>query len=200
MTSTLKNNKNRQITYDELMNSPFMRFPSHSKIVHDIFNPLTVSLIVMITVGTTIMIIDGDGVFAIMLALICGAYAPIKILMVGNQMTGHGVGVVRNGKFSFLGLSTVATIILSILFIVIVSLNYIAFTAPNTQDFQRVQMFSVSMLFSFIMSLLSWRFHTYYETWYGSRYDAILEFKKKGYSDEEIEVKIKKLKKQGIVL
>jgi hypothetical protein len=61
-------------------------------------------------------------------------------------------------------------------------------------------MMGVSLLFSFIMSLLSWRFHSYYANWYGSEYVARMEFKSKGNSDEVIETKIKKLKKIGIIL
>lgn len=191
-------NKETGITYEKLMNSHFLRFPSHSKIVHTIFNPFMVGAIIFVAVMIYLVIADGDWMFAVMVAGICSMFMSMKIALATMQTSGHGVGIIKKGKLSVLGLPSAATGILGIILFLILAIIYVSFAAPE-EHFERVQMFGISMLFGFVMSLLSWRFHTYYETWYGSEYDARQEFIQKGYTEEVIKEKIALLKKKGIL-
>ncbi|MDB5188470.1 MAG: hypothetical protein JWM92_68 [Candidatus Nomurabacteria bacterium] len=202
MSSSKTKNTRSSMTYDQLMDSHFLKFPGHSKVVHTIFNPWVIMVIIVIAVAMYSLHMGHSISFAIGSAVLCGLYMQGKLLMIGMQMTGHGVGIIKKGKFSFLGLPTVATVCLLVLFTIILFLNYTAFiTAPsNDPDFNRVRVLAVSLLFSFAMAMLSWRFHTYYETWYGSEYDARYEFKyRRGYSEEEVERRIKILRSKGYI-
>jgi hypothetical protein len=58
---------------------------------------------------------------------------------------------------------------------------------------------AIALLFSYMMSIATWRLHTYYKVWYGSEDDARFEFRSKHYSDEIVVGKIKKLKELGIL-
>jgi hypothetical protein len=62
------------------------------------------------------------------------------------------------------------------------------------------QLLSVSMFTALFLSLLTWRFRLFYETWYGDEYKARLEFKNKGCGKIQIEKNIKELKRLGILL
>lgn len=199
MSSITSKKQQKQITYEELMNSHFMKFPTHSKVVHTIFSPWVVCLIIIVVVGTTTYLIDGGIDMAIMTALVAGAYVPMKIAIATMDMDGHGVGLIKKGKISLLGLPTVASVMYFILFAIVTAIIFVAFTDSSGVHFGRVQIFGIAMMCSLIMSLLSWRFHTYYETWYGSEYAARMQFKSKGYSDKVIEDKIRLLKKRNIL-
>lgn len=188
-----------RMTYEKLMDSNFIKFPNHSNVVHNLFNPFVVALISFIATGLYTLLMDGDWGFTIIVAMVCAAYMQMKIAFVTMNIHGHGVGIIKKGKFSLLGLPTVVTIMLLIIFTIILLLNIIAYGADTNLDFGRVQIFASSMMFGFIMSMLSWRFHSYYETWYGSEYDARMELTQKGYSGEEIEQQIAALKKKGIL-
>jgi hypothetical protein len=194
MNSTLTNKK-RQITYEELMDSHFMKHPSHSRIVHVIFSPPIVAAIILVVTTGYVKIADGDWAFALTVGALCSMYLFIKILMITPQMTGHGVGLVKKGKFSVLGLTSIAVAMFTVILFLISAITVLGYIG----GFERAHQLGESMLFGFVMAMLSWRFHSYYETWYGSEYDARVQFKNKGNSDEVIEGKIKKLKKRGII-
>jgi hypothetical protein len=187
------------ITYEKLMKSGLMRYPNHSPIVHAIFNPFVTAVIMFVAIMAYVVLADGDWEFAVIVACLAAFFMSMKIAMVGMFLSGHGVGIIKKGKFSVLGLPTVATVILSIPFLLLVFLTYLSFTAPDAEMFGRLRIFCVSFLFGFIVSLLSWRFHTYYETWYGDEYAARMEFKGKGYSDDVIEEKLQVLRNIGIL-
>lgn len=188
-----------RMTYEKLMNSNFIKFPNHSNVVHKLFNPFVVALINFIATGMYAFLFDGDLGFAFINAFICGAYMTLKISFVSMNMTGHGVGIIKKGKLSLLGFPTGISIFLLTLFTIILMMNIVAFTGETDMDFERVQILSASLMFSFVMIMLSWRFHSYYETWYGSEYDAKCELVKKGYGEHEIEQKIAELKRKGIL-
>ncbi len=59
--------------------------------------------------------------------------------------------------------------------------------------------FPTLLVISCVLVLLTWKFHMYYETWYGSDYDARMEFKNRGYNDEQITYAIEQLYKIGIL-
>ena len=193
------NNEKSSMTYEELMNSHFLKYPTHSKIVHAIFNPFVVASIILVATTAYVKIVDGDWVFALMVGGICSMFLSMKMAMVAMQMSGHGVGLIKKGRLSVLGLPTPAVVMFAIIFGLLLTITIIGYTAPNG-GFERVQMLGTSMLFGFIMSVLSWRFHSYYTMWYGSKYDAMMEFKNKGYDEETIKLKVEKLKKMGIIL
>lgn len=200
MQQYTNNNEKSSTTYEKLMNSHFMKHPTHSRIVHAIFNPFIVAAIILVAVTLYIKIADGDWTFALMVGFIASMFLSMKMAMVGQMMNGHGVGIVKKGKLSVLGLPSAAVVMYTIILGLLGTITVISFTANSDVDFGRAQMFGVSMLFGFVMSILSWRLHTYYTTWYGSEYDARMEFKNKGYSDEVIDGKVKKLKEMGILL
>ena len=177
------NNEKSSMTYEELMNSHFLKYPTHSKIVHAIFNPFVVASIILVATTAYVKIVDGDWVFALMVGGICSMF----------------LSMIKKGRLSVLGLPTPAVVMFAIIFGLLLTITIIGYTAPNG-GFERVQMLGTSMLFGFIMSVLSWRFHSYYTMWYGSKYDAMMEFKNKGYDEETIKLKVEKLKKMGIIL
>jgi hypothetical protein len=200
--SQTKNNDSKHgITYEQLMESNFLKHPTHSKIVHTIFNPFIIAVIILMATTTYVKIADGDWTFALMVGFIASMFMSMKIAMATMIVpAGHGVGMVKKGKLSVLGLPTPAVVMLGIIFLTILGMNYVAFSYNGPLGgFERMKIFGVAMLFGFIMSICSWRFHVYYNMWYGSEYDARLEFKNKGYDDKEIESKVKQLKKQGIL-
>ncbi len=192
-------NEKSSMTYEKLMNSHFLKYPTHSAIVHAIFNPFIVAAIILVAVTTYIKIVDGDWTFALMVGFIASMFLSMKMAMVGQMMNGHGVGLRKKGKLSVLGLPSAAVVMYTIILGLLVTITAISFFSKSDVDFGRAQMFGVSMLFGFVMSILSWRLHTYYTTWYGSEYEARMEFKNKGYSDEVIAAKVKKLKEMGIL-
>ena len=195
-----KNNiEKSSLTYEELMNSHFMRHPTHSKLVHSIFNPFLIAGIILVSTITYAKVIDGDWILAIMIGMICSLFLSMKMGLVGMMMSGHGVGLVKKGKLSVLGLPSAAVVLYSIVLGLILMIVIISYTSASGSDFKRVQIFGTSMLFGFCMSILSWRFHTYFNTWYGSEYDARMEFKNKGFSENKIEESLKKLKEIGIL-
>ncbi len=202
MKNSTKNKDSKHgITYEQLMESNFLKHPTHNEVVHAIFNPIIIAIIILVTTTTYVKITDGDWIFSLMVGFITSILMSIKLAMATMIIpAGHGVGIVKKGKLSVLGLPNSAVIMFSIILLLILALNYITITYNYSfETFTRIRMFSLSMLFGFILSICSWRFHTYYNTWYGSEYDARLEFKNKGYDDELIENKITKLKKQGIL-
>jgi len=188
------------MTYSELMKSNFFRFPGHNPIVHRIFNPFVTALIMFVAITAYVKIADGEWTFAIIVAFIASCFMSMKIALATMMIpSGHGVGMVKKGRLSVLGLPTPAVVMFGIILTIILAMNALAFSPGATLDMGRMKMFSVSMLFGFILSICSWRFHTYYETWYGSEYAARMEFKAKGYGDEIIEEKIAALRERGIL-
>ena len=198
MNKQLNNTELSSMTYEKLMNSHFLQHPTHSRILHTIFNPFIVAAIILIATTTYVKIADGDWTFAIMVGMICSLFLSMKMGMVSMQMHGHGVGIIKKGKLSVLGLPNAAVVVWGILLALLTAMTVMAYTAPEG-GFERMQILCVSLLFGFVMSVLSLRLHSYYATWYGSEYDARLEFKNKGYSDEVIADKLKKLKEMGIL-
>lgn len=195
---TNKNEKS-SLTYEELMNSHFLKYPTHSRIVHVIFNPFIVAAIILVATTTYVKIVDGDWGYALMVGMICSMFLSMKMAMVAMQMNGHGVGMIKKGKLSVLGLPSAAVVMYAIILALLTTITVLSYTAPGG-GFERVQQLGVCMLFGFVMSVLSWRLHSYYTTWYGSEYDARMEFKNKGYSDEVVAEKLQKLKKMGVLL
>ncbi len=187
------------MTYEQLLNAHFLKHPGHSKIVHFIFQPLVVLPTALIAVFVYSLVKTGDSELSFLIAIFAAMYPIVKFFLVGAQMTGHGVGLIKKGPLPLLGLTTVATICELLILGVIIFLVVVAYQAPESLGFEKVKVFSVSLLFSFIMSMLYWRFHAYYETWYGSEYDARIEFQKKGYAAEIVEERIEELKRKGIL-
>jgi hypothetical protein len=109
------------------------------------------------------------------------------------NMTGHGVGIVKKQKLSVWGLNNVAVIMYSIIGVLIIALLML----PT--DNKNVDAFAVSMLASYIMGLLYWRLHQYYDTWYGNEHDARLEFKQRGLTQDQISERIFDLKKKNVI-
>lgn len=189
-----------KITYEMLMNH-YVKFPNHSLLVHKLFNPYLVMLIVLCVTGITTYVLDGDFMFALIVSFLTACFLGIKMISSFNILHGHGIGIVKTGRFRVIGLPEKAFYVLLVPFVLIVILNILAFTQTSEfpSDDMRLKLFAGSFLFGFIMSLLSWRFHTYYETWYGSEYDARIEFKSKGYSEDLIENSIQELYKKGVL-
>jgi hypothetical protein len=195
---TNKNEKS-SLTYEELMNSHFLKYPTHSRIVYVIFNPFIVTAIILVATTMYVKIVDGDWGYALMVGMICSMFLSMKMAMVAIQMNGHGVGMIKKRKLSVLGLPSAAVVMYAIILSLLTTITVLGYTAPGG-GFERVQQLGVCMLFGFVMSVLSWRLHSYYTTWYGSEYDARMEFKNKGYSDEVVAEKLQKLKKMGVLL
>ncbi len=196
-----QNKSDKGMTYEQLMSSHLMKFPSHSKVVHTIFHPFLIALVIAIsTIGYT-WIKDGDPGFALIVGVI-SAYVSFKMYYASSQLTGHGVGIIKKGKFSVLGLPSILVLLYSIALLLLLGMLIISHTAEDghfPSFYARAQVFTLCALFSFVISLLSWRFHIYHETWYGSEHDARLEFQKRGLSKSDIEAKVALLKRNGII-
>ncbi len=195
----LKPLKKKIMTYEECMNF-FIKYPNHSKTLHRVFSPIVVTLTIFIGVFTLNKFFEGTTSFALLTACISTGFVFSKILLVQNMLNGHGVGIKKKGRFQVLGLTEKVFWKLLVPFILILIMNILAFMNDDLEfpkDAMRFRLFVVSILFVYIMSMLCWRFHIYYETWYGDEYKARVEFKNRGDSDEEIERKIEILYKQG---
>ncbi len=199
MNNQHTNNEKSSMTYEKLMNSHFLKYPTSNPVVYAIFNPFMTALISFVAITAYVKIVDGDWMMALITALVASAFMQMKMSLMFMNVDGHGVGISKRGKLSVMGLPNAAVVMLGILLLIILAINFIAFTADTTLDFARVKMFGVSMLFGYILSICSWRFHTFYDTWYGSEYNARMEFKGKGNTDEQITEKIAKLKEMGIL-
>lgn len=197
--------KEKNITYEELMNSHFMKFPGHSKVLHYIFDPIAISIYLFILISL-VGYLYGVGLgLSIFIAAVSVISVILKQSSSYHTMTGHGVGLKKKGKFSILGLSTA----LSIGFLIISSLSLVMVLGSFSESFNKGMMdyqtvlnfraLSLSFFICTVFSLLSWRFHIYYETWYGSQYDAMIECKNKGMSVEQTEQFIENLRKAGIL-
>src|SRR6185436_896068 len=193
--------KKKNITYEELMNSHFMRFPSHSRILHIIFNPICLC-VVLFPLITFISWAAGVPLYAaIMIASIAGGIVPLKQFRTQAKLRGHGVGLIKKDGFTFLGMPKTMSLGAIIMGFVLLVMVLAVFFGPSddphvTLNFKAL---SLSLFVSHIISLLSWRFHTYSETWYGDEYKARMEFKKRGMKDSEIEEYIQRLRKMGIL-
>jgi len=195
----MEKNKNLPTIYEGLLDSFLIRCPKYNRFAYLIFNPFIVAAIIMIAITVYIKISDGDWSYAVIVGAMASMFMSMKIALVGMQMTGHGVGLIKKGRLSVLGFPNVVVVMLGMILFLLLAITIIGYTAPE-RNFERIQLFGTSMLFGFIMSLLSWRLHTYYNTWYASEYLARMEFMSKGYSDEEIEERVKKLKEKGILI
>lgn len=192
--------KKQNITYEELMSSHFMRFPAHSRIVHIIFNPLLCGCILMVLTVLCAKIVGTDWSISI-ISGVFAAYALIRQYQAQMNLKGHGVGLIKKGKFSVLGLPqgmSIASIFFGLVIITMFTGSFLGdFNSDKTSlNFKTL---SSALLASHILSLLSWRLHTYYETWYGDEYKARIEFKNRGLSDHKIEEYIVLLRRKGIL-
>ena len=194
------------MNYEQLTNTHFIKYPSHPKWLHEIFRPFWVSMFLAAAFCThsSFFELEEDWLF-LWLSFFCAIMPILKIAFAQNFLLGHGVGLIKKSRFSLLGLPNWMTIIQIVLILgtgwAALKLNY---GEIKEENFNLKAILILKLLFSylfisFLASLLSWRFHTYYETWYGSECDAKSEFENKGFSKEEIEKKINLLKKKGII-
>lgn len=200
-----KSSSEKLITYEELMNSHFMRYPSSPKWLYNMFNPV----VVMITLAAAVIIagkiLNIDHALVAMITFIT-SWITYRRHTTYRLFVGHGIGHIKKGKFSFLKLPTTGMSISSIVMLLLtISMIIATFTKGFRTGLQpdtvrSYQLLSVSMFTAFAVSLLTWRFRLFYETWYGDEYKARLEFKNKGYGKIQIEKNIKELKRLGILL
>lgn len=191
------------MNYEQLMNSHLVNHPSNPKWLHELFRPLWVALFLIVAfIGTSIFLeVDkGLGIFA---SLIFGGYVLVKLSFF-QMISGHGVGRVKKGAFSFLGLPMMVSVIMLLLLLMSVVMIASTFTVEFREAFfpetiLNLRVVSWYFFISIIASLLCWRFHIYYETWYGDEYEARREFEEKGIDNEEIERRISLMRKKGIL-
>jgi uncharacterized membrane protein len=196
----MNKNKATGITYDELMNSRFLEFPSHSEFMYKLCRlPVLCALLILGSVTTGILI-EVPTIIVVMTTL-------FSLLVIAKSqisffyMSGHGVGLIPKSKFSILGLPkmlTISYIIFIVLTFLMVVLSYFGeWNFPGTQT--NFEYLSTFLLIAVILSLLSWRFNIYYLTWYGDEYQARVYFKNKGFSQQKIEEYIDRLKEKGVL-
>ena len=193
MKKSNTNTKKYGITYDELMKSPILDFPEINYFLYKLFSLTFVILFsLFFAFAFSFYKTKGDLFLAFFIGLL--SLTPILKMYAANcNMTGHGVGIIKKQKLSVFGLSSIAVIMYSIIGILIITL----LVSPT--DNENVDAFAVSMFVSYIMGLLYWRLHQYYDTWYGSEYDARIEFQQRGLTQDQISERIFDLKKKGVI-
>lgn len=187
--------KESEMSYDSLMNH-FVNYPNHPEWLHKLFSPL----VVMLT-STLLFIFLSYVVFSVKLgaALI---FALIMLFIFSRaisamqNMSGHGVGLnpKRTSKVR-------KTLMRSMLFLSILSsVALIAGCYGYTKDGNiLLVLLPGALVWGLVGSILIWKYHMYYITWYGNEYDARTVFKNKGATEQEVDTAIRVLRKNGIL-
>lgn len=183
------------MTYDSLMGH-FVNYPNHPEWLYKLFNPY----VVMLT-SASLFICLGYIVFSVPLgtllifALIM-MYVFHRAISAMQNMYGHGIGL--NPKRT----SKVRKILVrSVIFLsVMISILLIAgFCGYNEDGNILLILLPTALTLGLIGSILIWKYHMYFVTWYGNEYDARVEFKKHGMSDQQINARIKQLRENGVL-
>ncbi|MBP7832089.1 MAG: hypothetical protein KA028_03685 [Candidatus Pacebacteria bacterium] len=196
----MKNKSKTGITYEELMNSRFIEFPAHNAFLFNLLQPIVLCSIII--VGSIIAAIAYN-VNATLAALVIVLAVMIQIRMQGMyyRMSGHGVGLRPKPKFSIMRLSTrlSITIIVVVFFTSFLLLLTLLGNWDSAQEAVQYHYFGSVFFSSGILSMLSWKYHFYYATWYGDEYKARTEFINSGMNTIQIQDNIDQLKRIGIL-
>ena len=193
-------------SYYEFTNT-VLKFPDHSPLVHKLFNPYYIALFLAV-VSIVVLYWAKYDTFGIGFMTLFTLVVYVKQVAVQYLFTGHGVRIRKDPKKTIIfGLpirNFIFLLIPVILSLVILALSI--YSIINVEQglylfgsLAKTIAFPTLLVISCVLVLLTWKFHMYYETWYGSDYDARMEFKKRGYNDEEITYAIEQLYKIGIL-
>ncbi len=191
-----------KLTYSDLVNHE-MKYPGHPKFLHRLFSPFVIGSILFFLFVLLGLLLGANIMVTIIASLIGTFYVQLKVFIATNSLNGHGVGVVKVKK-RVLGLPPKVFLWMLLPLFGSAVLVYIAFfKTGNLSGFAvtqaNIKIFSLALFIGTLMTFFVWRFHTYYLTWYGDSYDALKEFKDKGFSDEKIKIMMARLYKQGIL-
>ena len=153
---------------------------------------------ILVIVTSVAKIMYGEWGFAFITATISAFYIVLKVTTIGD-MVGHGVGVIRREKVTILGIPGTIFAVYGVLSFLMLLVAIISFFFEENAVLTKATFLSITMMFGLIMSMLTWRLHTYYKVWYGNEDDARLEFKNRYDKDEVVEFKVNKLKELGIL-
>lgn len=129
-------------------------------------------------------------------------YVKMNTVFLLNQ---HGHGVLYPDKFKIMGFTIGKIIYFSIVTALIGTLMYIAFMGFEdvdiswTQTVYNIRFGVLTIAFTYAISFILWRMYWYEKLFYGSEYDARIEFQRNGDQNDVIEQKINKLKEQKIL-
>ena len=192
------NNKKYVASYEELLNSKQVKFPGYNKTLYTLCSPSVAFAVILVIVTAIAKIVYGEWGFAFASAVFSSMFIVLEVATLG-EMSGHGVGVIKKERTTILGLPATIFMAYSSIICLIVLLMLVSFFTEMSMVISKATFLVIALLFSYMMSIATWRLHTYYKVWYGSEDDARLEFRSKHYSDEIVVGKIMKLKELGIL-
>ena len=192
------NNKKHVASYEELLQSKPIKYPTYNKTLYNLFSPHMTFTMILVIVTSVAKLMYGEWGFAFITATISAFYIVLEVTTIGD-MVGHGVGVIRREKVTIVGIPGTIFAVYSVLSLLMLLVVIISLFFEEKVVLTKATFLSIAMMFGLIMSMLTWRLHTYYKVWYGNEDDARLEFKDRYDNDEVIKVKVNKLKELGIL-
>ena len=191
------------MTYEQAINH-YVKFPGHSLVLHKIFNPLVSTPAIVVVMVAGAYLLNLDMYLGVFIAILAGGLFPLKLSGMFNTLIGHGVGIYERGRFRILGIPEKMFYIIipvptALIIVMIWTTGYLESSTLTESTILNYQFLVGSLALGFLVSLLSWRFHTYYETWYGSEYDARVSFTKSSSSENEVLKKLEVLYRNGIL-
>lgn len=118
----------------------------------------------------------------------------VKFEVVHQQMLGHGTVIKKIRKIGRLPIFTAVffVIVVGICLIIINGATQATSFSPRTVA--NLQSLAIGALVGAIVGLVRWYLGAYSETFYGSPYDATMQYLAQGLTPEEVEEKMKHLK------
>ena len=192
-------NKSRLLTFDQLMDSQFMKHPSHSQVVHRIFNPWVTAVVIFVVSMIYVGQLDSRGNIIFIFSMLPTGFSMALYFMIISTMIGHGVQLHKlTSRWSLLGIPGALILIFPVYFVIVLSAIIYGYTSFDEQAvFGKI--LGLPLLFGFVMMLLSWRFHGYYVTWYAGQKGLRFYMEREGYSEEEIIERIRVLTNRGML-
>ncbi len=125
-----------------------------------------------------------------------------KFMLGFNFNVGHGVFHKKQRRIRGFNIPMVSYF--GFIAVIIIGFLYTIYSPEAKADFDPItinnlQYVGWSMAIGFVMSFVVWHYHTYYETFKGSEYDARVQLTGKGYSDEEVNIKVIQLRQTGFI-
>ncbi len=187
--------KETGMTYDSLMNH-FVNYPNHPEWLHKLFSPLTVMFIsASLFIFLSYVVFDAGLWISIVFAIVM-LYVYSRTISAMYNMSGHGVGLNPKRTSKVRKILIVGLIILSILISIVLIGGFYGYDKYGNI---LLVLLPGALALSLIGSILIWKYHMYFVTWYGSEYDARIEYKSLGVSEQDIDIAIKNLREKGIL-
>lgn len=97
-----------------------------------------------------------------------------------------------------LGIPGALVLVFPVYFVLILSMTIHGYASSGDEALYSKAL-GTPLLFGFLMMLLCWRFHGYYETWYADQESLRFYLESEGYAEEEINERIRVLRNKGML-